>query len=254
MIELDITYYILFFVITAIQSIAGVGVLVLGTPLLLLLNHNIIDSISILLPLSILTSFTNLSYFNFFTKKKFKNIQKDILNTFFTFGILGMMIGIVLLKNFHDDLNFKIIVSIIILISILLKNIKKNANEVSNKLSSRSKQIILFITGLIHGLTNSGGSLLSLFFLQLNNNDKNQSRYEITFFYLFLAIAQYLLFMLIINNTFYVKVFFQLSIIAFLGILAGNLYFKYFNKKYFKYLVEFLAFVSAILLITNHNS
>ena len=43
------------------------------------------------------------------------------------------------------------------------------------------------IIGLIHGLTNSGGTLLTIFLLSLNKNLKKDTRQDITFFYLFLA-------------------------------------------------------------------
>lgn len=54
--------------LVSIQTIIGVGVLVLGTPTLLLLNYNIIEIINILLPISILTSFLNITIF---TKYKY---------------------------------------------------------------------------------------------------------------------------------------------------------------------------------------
>ena len=46
--------------IIALQSCAGVGVLVLGTPFLLILDYTIIEILLILLPISIVTSFVNL--------------------------------------------------------------------------------------------------------------------------------------------------------------------------------------------------
>lgn len=250
MIEFNIIYFCIFFIITAVQSIVGVGVLVLGTPFLLLLGNNIIDTISILLPISILTSLTNLIYLNLYDKEKVKKIKIETLNIFFTLGIFGMLAGIILLKNFYNILNFKILVSIILIISIFLKNLKKNVNQITN----RNKQIILFATGLIHGLTNSGGSLLSLFFLQLNKNSKDQSRYEITFFYFFLAIAQYIFFLLILEKNFYLIIFSKITLVCFFGIIVGNIYFKYFSNKIFKYLVECLVFISAVFLLINYKS
>ena len=50
----------LFLFLSTIQSIIGVGVLVLGTPILLILNLNLEEILPILLPISILTSFLNL--------------------------------------------------------------------------------------------------------------------------------------------------------------------------------------------------
>ena len=47
---LDINYiYLIFFVLIIFQSIAGVGVLVIGTPVLLILGFEFLDVISILL-------------------------------------------------------------------------------------------------------------------------------------------------------------------------------------------------------------
>ena len=52
-------YYYLIIILIILQSIVGIGVLVVGTPLLLLLNYEIIEIMSFLLPISILTSFIN---------------------------------------------------------------------------------------------------------------------------------------------------------------------------------------------------
>ena len=54
----------------------GVGVLVLGTPILLLLNYNMIEILSVLLPVSIMTSLGNFLYFKI--KKKKMDIKIDL--------------------------------------------------------------------------------------------------------------------------------------------------------------------------------
>ena len=58
----DTIIFTLILLLIIFQSIIGVGILVLGTPILLLINFDIIDIISILLPISILTSFINLIF------------------------------------------------------------------------------------------------------------------------------------------------------------------------------------------------
>ena len=58
----DTILYTLILLLIIFQSIIGVGILVLGTPILLLINFDIIDIIYILLPISILTSFINLIF------------------------------------------------------------------------------------------------------------------------------------------------------------------------------------------------
>ena len=57
--------YIVLILIISLQSIVGVGVLVLGTPIMLLLNYSMVEVLSILLPISIVTSLGNFLYFKF---------------------------------------------------------------------------------------------------------------------------------------------------------------------------------------------
>ena len=72
----DIFIALLMLILSIIQSIAGVGILLIGTPVLLLNGFDIISSINTLLPFSILTSFLNLIFF------KLKNINLQSLKIF----------------------------------------------------------------------------------------------------------------------------------------------------------------------------
>ena len=56
----ELVNFILIIFIVAVQSILGIGVLVLGTPILLLLDMSMIDIMNYLLPISIITSLFNL--------------------------------------------------------------------------------------------------------------------------------------------------------------------------------------------------
>ena len=83
--EIEIVYYLTFF-LSILQTIVGVGVLVLGTPLLLILNYNMIEIMNLLLPISITTSFLNYLYLKS-NKKKLKikldqNIKKNFIFIF----------------------------------------------------------------------------------------------------------------------------------------------------------------------------
>ena len=62
---IEVINLILVVIIVIIQSIVGVGVLVLGTPILLLLNFSVIDAMNFLLPISIMTSLLNLLIMKF---------------------------------------------------------------------------------------------------------------------------------------------------------------------------------------------
>ena len=55
--------------VSFIQSIFGVGILLFGTPLLIILNHSFIETLTILLPISVLVNF-------------FSNLQKNKTHKF----------------------------------------------------------------------------------------------------------------------------------------------------------------------------
>ena len=62
--------------IVALQSAVGVGVLVLGTPFLLIKGYSIVEILFYLLPLSILTSVINLIIISIKKTNKLRNIKR----------------------------------------------------------------------------------------------------------------------------------------------------------------------------------
>ena len=248
MIEFNIFHLLIFFLLVALQTIVGVGILVLGTPILLILNYNIIEVISILLPISILTSLTNLIYFKLINKISIFKFGNQIKKSFFLICIPSIVLGIIILKYFNEIINFKVMVSILIFLSLIVRKYYKN-NLV--KLSTIKQKIILFIIGLVHGVSNSGGALLSMFVLNVNNNNKNRTRYNLTFFYFFLAFLQYIIFMFIFKKTISLIIIINLIFVIFIGILFGNYLVRFIENNKFNFLIEILTLFSAIFLIIN---
>jgi uncharacterized membrane protein YfcA len=246
--EVNLIYYLLLFLVVNLQSIAGVGILVLGTPFFLILHYDIVKAIFILLPISILTSFLNIIYFKLTTKKKIISLNKQAKKYFFFFCLPAVFAGILLLRNFHDFVNFKILVATIIFITV---GFKHYYSDLILDFSKNKKKIILFFIGLIHGITNSGGTMLSIFILTINNNLKKQTRYELSFFYFFLALLQYLIFLVIFKDNILFNLSVDIVLIVLLGVLFGNFLAKYIELRYFKFLIELLAITSAIFLIAN---
>ena len=66
------------------------------------------------------------------------------------------------MKQFKDYFNFNLIVSLVIFLSILLKIYQKEIWKFFKK--DFLVKNIMFLIGIIHGVTNSGGTLLALFF------------------------------------------------------------------------------------------
>ncbi len=229
-------------IIVILQSIVGIGVLVLGTPFLLILGFSIVEILFILLPISIVTSFLNLIIINSSNNNLKKSTYKE-LKKFFIVCIPSIFIGLVLLKLLENYINFKFLVSIVIIFSIVLVNFK---DEIKFKINFFRISILSFV-GIIHGLTNSGGTLMSLAFSV--NDDKNYARLNTSFFYLVLATFQYFLTIIIFFKEFTFPANFKLGMIIIVGIILGNVFNYYIESKIYKMIVNLLAMVSAFILI-----
>ena len=244
MFDISIISFVLFFLVI-IQSIAGVGILVIGTPFLLIIDYNITDILSLLLPISIITSMINLIFFKLNKKKLKMKINSNTKNLFFFVCVPSIFVGIYFLQLFQNQINFKILVSVIIIISLILANSK----IFISKINFQIKVLFLSLTGIIHGVTNSGGTLLSLF--MSSHLKKSNSRYSITFFYFFLALFQFLIFNFFfifdvnsLNYTF-------LCVIIPIGVAFGNFIVNYINENKFKNLISILSLIACFFLVFN---
>lgn len=222
----------------------GVGVLVIGTPLMLLLGYNFIFILSILLPISILTSLLNIIWIKYSNKShsfKYKNI---VLKNFFLICTPSMFIGFFLLKIFQNEINFGIIVSLIIIFSLL---VKINFQNEFKKISKKLYKWLISLLGIIHGLTNSGGTILLL--MSSIINQKEEKRYIISIFYFLLASIQYLIFLILFKTNLNINLLTKILIIIPLGVLLGNVLFKKINEQIFSNLINFIIIISALSLL-----
>ena len=240
-------FYLLIFILIVLQSIIGVGILVLGTPLLLILNYEFIEIMALLLPISILTSLFNYLYLKYHKKNLKINLDRNIKKNFIILFIPGIVIGLILTREFQNFINFKLLVSFVIILSLITK---WKLKDVINASPLFFKRFVLMLVGIIHGLTNSGGTLLTVFFTSLNNSKKDQSRYSITFYYLILVFIQYLVFLIVFDKTIFQSFFLQIILMIITASLMGNMVSKKISEKFFHRTIEILALISAIFLIT----
>lgn len=242
----DVFFILFFYVIIITQTSIGVGILVLGTPFLLYFNFNMVEILFLLLPISIITSLVNVILISSSEKKIKKTSQEELLK-FFIICIPSILVGVGILKFFQDHINFKILVSLIIFISIIVVTFNE---KVKFKINFFRKTILSFI-GILHGLTNSGGTLLSLV-LSLNTNKKN-ARFNITFFYFLLASTQYIITIFFFIDEFKFLNDINLIYVIIIGIITGNLLNRIVSENKFKFIIKILAIVSAFFLLINNN-
>jgi len=198
----------------AFQSFFGVGLLLFGTPTFLLIGYDFFEVLNILLPYSIVISFLQI----FVTKDRNFEFGKKILIHSVPFLILGLIIT----EYIQHKINFILIASIfLIILSVLnLINLKKK------KIKLKNKNFLLKFLGLFHGLTNLGGSLLSIISTNVYS-DKNIIRYNISTGYFIFA-----LFQLLLINIFIEKINFDYLSFIWLPIIIFIISSRFFKKMY----------------------
>lgn len=236
---LDLINVDLFLVIvltSIIQSLFGVGVLLFGTPLLLLLDYSFADSLLILLPIS---AFINLLQIT----KDYQYINMQIYKNILLFSVPFIMLFLILV--FKIQYNISMIVGII-LIFIALKDYVNIFDKILNKLMKYEKSYYI-IMGIVHGISNLGGALLTarIFHTKL---DKYEKRATIAISYFTFALFQ-------MGTLFFLKN--QYDVTNIIYIIIGVSIYIFINKSFFhiisnnqynKYFSIFLL-LSAFLLI-----
>ena len=152
-----------------------------------------------------------------------------------------------MLKIFNEKFSIEYFVVIVIFLTFLFSKINKNAKKLNKKLNF----LFFILIGVVHGITNSGGSLLSLFISSYER--KFKASYEITVFYFFLALFQYVMFLIIFEFLIIYEYLFVILLIP-MGVILGNIITKFINESSYKLLINYLALLSCIVLLNNQLS
>ena len=229
-------------VLIIIQSIFGIGLLLLGTPTFLLLGYDFSSTLNFLLPSSIVISYLQ------FTSLKIPS--KKIIFEYNVFCLPFLVLFLLLALNFKDIINFKFYVAVILVISSLFALNKNTFSSLRENILKYKKLILIFI-GSVHGLTNMGGGFLTIFSSLINNNDKNLTRYFISYGYLIMGMLQYFILILLeYKNLNFTKIYyiFLVLIIYF----PSQKIFKKVNNFLFSKIISIIAlFYGIIILIFN---
>jgi len=229
-------------VLIIIQSIFGIGLLLLGTPTFLLLGYDFSTTLNFLLPSSIVISYLQ------FTSLKIPS--KKIIFEYNIFCLPFLVLFLLLALSFKEILNFKFYVAIILIISSLLVLNKNTFSSLRKNILNYKKLILIFI-GSIHGLTNMGGGFLTIFSSLINNNNKNLTRYFISYGYLVMGLLQYFILILLeYKNLNFSKIYyiFLVLIIYF----PSQKIFKKVNNFLFSKIISIIAlFYGVIILVLN---
>ena len=176
-------------VCSVIQGVFGVGLLVFGTPCLLLMGFDFTQALFYLLPCSMAVSLLQIREGAGHWQEPAREYARYLLPA----AALGA--AFIYLSGAHIGL--RVPIGVMLIVSAVLR-----VSAAANRLMGRhmavwSKAAMVFI-GLIHGLTNMGGGLLAVF-VGVRSSDKSIIRTAIASGYLMMAAVQWSLLMLIMG-------------------------------------------------------
>lgn len=148
----------------AIQSLFGVGVLLFGTPILLVLGYNFLSTLTILLPISLAINLLQVS-------KDYRHIHLPFYAQILSLSVPGVIFCLLLVTKLK--INIGGFVGLFLIVA-ALKSVYPPFNRLIESLV-RYERTYFLIMGLVHGLTNLGGSLLTAI-IHAKQYSKDQTR------------------------------------------------------------------------------
>ena len=176
-------------VFSVVQSIFGVGLLLFGTPTLLLLGYSYSETLWLLLPCSVTISLIQVV-------NDYKLIEAKKRAVYLV--IPTLVLGLALVVTYENGINLTRIVGVLL----LLIGVIRFSSKLQALLSSTVKkhiQIYYIIIGVVHGISNMGGGPLSILMSTIYSK-KEIIRANVAFIYLILAMFQ-LVVLSIMSNT-----------------------------------------------------
>ena len=137
-------------VLSFVQSIFGVGILLFGTPLLMLQGYNFFQAIIVLLPISLLINL-------FQVVRDHQGVDLDFYKKILVYTAPFIVICLIFANA--TKINIGMLIGALLLL-VATKDFSTRINRVVN-LMVRYEKSYLILMGIVHGCTNLGGSLLT---------------------------------------------------------------------------------------------
>ncbi len=179
--QLDLLLILVVIGFAVVQSVFGVGLLVFGTPTLLLLGFSFEETLAYLLPSSIMISALQLNSSG--------GLQLDSMRRqFLVYTAPLVLLGTVLILTVGAGVDIRLIVGAMLIVSGAIR-VLGPAKELVSRLARRHLRGFLALLGVIHGLSNLGGGVLTVI-VGAVYDAKDDIRRQIAFAYGLMASVQ----------------------------------------------------------------
>ena len=136
----------LIFILSIVQSLFGVGILLFGTPLLLLMGLNYQEALLYLLPSSFILSLSQVWYY------RDHKLEWGYRKNFILFCIPALIGGLFIGLKFDLKFEIKLVVCLMLLMTFIIRSSSKMQRKLQHTMKNNISST-LAIMGMIHGLS-----------------------------------------------------------------------------------------------------
>jgi uncharacterized protein len=237
-------YYLIIIiaVFSIVQSIFGVGLLLFGTPTLLLLEYSYSETLWLLLPCSV-----TISLIQVVSDYKLIEAKKRAVYLVIPTLVLGLAFVII----YANGINMTRIVGVLL----LLIGVIRSSSKLQVLLSSMVKkhiQIYYIIIGVVHGISNMGGGPLSILMSTIYSK-KEIIRANVAFIYLILAMFQLVVLSIISNTSLRSEVMLLIPISLVSYIFTSKFISSKVNDKKYTFILNVMVLVYGVLAVIKQS-
>ena len=228
------------FIFSIVQSIFGVGLLLFGTPTLLIFGYSYDITLWTILPASILISFIQIvGNYNLIDSKK---------NVLF-YTLPALILGLTIIISYEDVIDMKNIVGVALIFVGILKISSYLNNKLIRLINNNTRFFYLFM-GMVHGMSNMGGGPLSVLMSSVYKN-KDSIKANIAFVYILFGVSQILVLSIISPNSFQINgILLSLVALVSYAIIGKPLSLKVSNQSYHSFISIFILIYGFFSIIS----
>jgi len=233
-------YYlvIIIAIFSVVQSIFGVGLLLFGTPTLLLLEYSYSETLWLLLPCSVTISLIQVV-------NDYKLIEAKKRAVYLVIPTLVLSLAFVV--TYANGINITRIVGILLLLIGVIKFSSK-LQALLGQMVKKHIQIYYIIIGVVHGISNMGGGPLSILMSTIYSK-KEIIRANVAFIYLILAIFQLVVLSIISNTSLRSEVIWLIPISLVSYIFTSKFISSKINDKKYTFILNVMVLVYGVLAV-----
>ena len=239
--DTEILLILIIIIFTIVQSIFGVGLLVFGTPSLLLLEYSFTETLTYLIPCSIIVS----------SLQVYSSWHNITLYRFNVFYYISPMVILGLLVVLHTTIiNLYLLIGIMLILTSFVR-FHSSLNKFLGHILMTKFKLGLAVVGLVHGLTNLGGAPL----VAITNSIYNKKaiiQSNIAYAYLSMAIIQLIILIIVGDFIFNTLILILPFCSAVIYLLVGKKAFESTDEIKYNNLMSFFMLVYGIVLILNY--